>query len=62
MSPIGFFRKKGNTISQPEKCIGNTQNNSVFVYKLMHTFLKWFGYRIGVCLGLGFVWSTKVKR
>ena len=52
----------GKTISQPEKVhwvLVNIQNNVVYVLKCMHTPLKWSGKRVGLSLGLGFVWSTK---
>ena len=51
----------GQTTSQPEKCVflHNTQNSAVCLRNFMHTPLKWFGKRVGISLGLGFVWSTK---
>ena len=51
--------QEGKTISQPNQCtgFGNTQENAIYVRKLMHTPLKLFGKRVGSSLGLG--WSTK---
>ena len=40
-------------------CLGNTQNTAVYVRKIMHTPLKWFGKRLGVSLRLGFFGQPK---